>query len=153
MAESVNFAQRLEVLRRLLGQNELSTQDELRAALLRQRVRVTQSTVSRDLRRIGAIKMLDAGGRTVYKLPAVSSAHASPPISQSLRDMIVALSHNGHMIVIRTSPGSASLLARHLDEIGSPEILGTLAGDDTVFVAPAHVERIDELCQHIERSL
>lgn len=140
---------RLETLRKLLSQGSLSTQDELREKLEKQDFSVTQSTVSRDLRKIGAIKAVDADGRTVYRLPADEPA---PIASTSLGDLVLDVNHNGSLIVIHTTPGSASLIARHLDRSASDGILGTLAGDDTIFVAPRSVKDIRVTMQRILES-
>lgn len=141
---------RLEALRKLLNQGTLSTQDELREKLERMNFAVTQSTVSRDLRKLAAVKMVDPSGRTVYRL---AEETAAPVPTTSLGDLVLGIRTNGSMISVRTSPGSASLIARHIDYALSTEILGTIAGDDTIFVAPANVKNIKQTIQAIERSL
>lgn len=143
---------RLNTLRDLLMLGEMSTQEDLVAELKRQKLTVTQSTISRDLRRLGAIKTVDGSGRTIYRLPDDSIAPV-PLASSSLRNLLVDINHNGHMIVIHTSPGSASLVARQLDQNLPSDILGTLAGDDTVFVAPAQVKKINETLELIVQQL
>ncbi len=124
---------RLDALRKLLENGELTTQEELRTKLEREGYEVTQSTVSRDLRKLGAVRALDAAGRTVYRL----SPELEPALSSNLSGMVKSVDDNGMMIVIHTVVGSASLVARHLDRVRPEEILGTIAGDDTIFVAPA----------------
>ncbi len=127
---------RLDALRRLLMQGSESTQDELREKLEKQSFPVTQSTISRDLRKLGAVKAVDTDGRTVYRMP--DDVIAPLPVSStSLLDMVSEIDTNGAIIVIHTSPGSASLIARHLDQVRPAGILGTIAGDDTIFVAPS----------------
>src|SRR5579864_9087817 len=97
---------RLEALRELLGQGKLSTQDELREELESRRFAVTQSTISRDLRRLGAVKAVDPDGRTVYRLSAEPSVTVP---GNSLRDLVQDIQSNGAIIVIHTIPGTASL--------------------------------------------
>lgn len=142
---------RLEALRKLLKQGSLSTQDELREKLEKLHFKVTQSTVSRDLRKLGAIRAVDAEGRTVYRLP--DDAPLVTPSPGSLRDLVINIQSNGYMIVVHTTPGSASLVARHLDHVGTDELIGTLAGDDTIFVAPASIKEIRSAVQMIEGFL
>ncbi len=142
---------RLSALRRLLTQEKLSTQDELREELSSLDFEVTQSTISRDLRRIGAVKATDFSGRTVYRMP--SDIEAPAPSVTRLADMITDIRDNGALIVIRTTPGSASLVARHIDQSRFSKVLGTLAGDDTVFVAPANVRYISQTLEQINASL
>jgi len=141
---------RLQALRRLLDKEESSTQEELREQLESLDFAVTQSTVSRDLRRLGAIKMTDAQGRTTYRL---ALEEAVVPLVESLGDLVRAIDHNGAMIVLQTTPGSASLVARHIDNLRSKDILGTIAGDDTIFVAPASVKRIEGITRSIKQTL
>ncbi|MDR3606996.1 MAG: arginine repressor [Oligoflexia bacterium] len=142
---------RLEALRQLLSQGKLSTQDELREELEAKKFQVTQSTISRDLRRIGAVKGTAPDGRTVYRLSGDLSAPV-PVANGSLRDLVKTIESNGSMIVIHTLSGSASLVALHLDRVRPGDILGTLAGDDTIFIAPRSVKKIKETIALIERS-
>lgn len=127
--ESMN--DRIEVLRKLLAEGRLSTQDELRVKLEKAKFRVTQSTISRDLRRLGAVRAVDHEGNTVYRLPDDSeavSASVSPEIVRNVQA-------NDNLVVIHTVPGGAHMVARHIDMRRPAEFLGTIAGDDTVFVA------------------
>jgi transcriptional regulator of arginine metabolism len=142
--------ERLEALRELLKQGTLSTQDELREKLGKMRFQVTQSTVSRDLRKIGAVKAIDPEGRTVYRLPEEAF---EPVVASQLSDMVRSIQANQSMIVIHTTIGSASLVARHLDLVKPAEILGTIAGDDTIFVAPNSRHSIRATIAQIERAI
>lgn len=141
---------RLKILKELLEKGELSTQEELVHELKRKNFEVTQSTISRDLRKLGVIRAVDSSGRTVYKL---SSEPAPLPVTQQgIKNLITGINHNGSLIVIHTSPGSASLVARQLDILKRDGLLGTLAGDDTVFVAPANVIKIEQLLKSIKKE-
>lgn len=142
--------QRLDALRRLLSQGSLSTQDDLRAKLEKMDYSVTQSTISRDLRKLGAVKALDPDGRTVYRLP--SEENAPLMATSSLRDLVTDIRTNGSIIVIHTSPASASLIARHLDHLRPGGILGTIAGEDTIFVAPGTSKDARATIKAIEES-
>lgn len=147
----VEAMNRLTALRRLLEQEKLSTQDELREELEALRFKVTQSTISRDLRRLGAVRAVDTDGRTVYRLP---DEFGTPlPTANGLNSLIQDIRHNGVMIVIHTSPGSASLVARHLDHYGPGDLLGTIAGDDTIFVAPASIKNMPGVIREIMDSI
>jgi transcriptional regulator of arginine metabolism len=136
-------AERLSSLRKLLSAGLISTQEELVEELRHQKFRVTQSTISRDLRKIGAIKGQDATGRTVYRLLDESSMPAIMP-GHGFGGLLVNIQHNGSLIVINTTPGSASLVARQLDQTKPEGILGTIAGDDTIFVAPVSSRKIEQ---------
>ncbi|MBX3017048.1 MAG: arginine repressor [Bdellovibrionaceae bacterium] len=140
--------ERLKVLTELLESGALSTQEELAAELKSRDYHVTQSTISRDLRRIGAVKAQDVSGRTVYRL--TEDLTATPVPSSNLDGLVLDMAHNGAMIVLHTTPGSASLVARHLDAMRSEGILGTIAGDDTIFLAPESVKKIDAIMARIQ---
>jgi transcriptional regulator of arginine metabolism len=141
---------RIMVLRQLLREGSASTQEELGKALKQKKFHVTQSTISRDLRRIGAIKTTNAEGEIVYKLSEETFLMPTA-MSDSLGQMLLDITSNENMIVLHTSPGSASLVARHLDSMRtSLGILGTIAGDDTIFIAPASTKKISSLIQKIK---
>ena len=140
---------RLEFLRKILTDGDLSTQEELVEKLEKSHFSVTQSTVSRDLRKLGAMRAIDKG-RTVYRLPEEMYV---PVNTSSLGEMVTSIKSNGTLIVIRTHPGSASLLGRFVDRNYSDEILGCIAGDDTVFVAPNDHRETTKLLKKIEKSI
>ena len=145
---------RTEALRELLASATLSTQEELAEALLSEGFPSTQSTISRDLKRLSAIKGTDASGNTIYRLPEQSAVAVRSAISnRNLGALLLSINHNGSMIVIHTPPGSANLLARHLDVTKPDGILGTIAGDDTVFVAPSSPKKIEATIEAILASL
>lgn len=142
---------RLQALRGLLDEGSLSTQDELREKLEKQEFVVTQSTISRDLRKLGAVKAIDSDGRTVYRLGDEGVAPVPASLS-SLAALVVDIATNGSIIVVHTTPGSASLVARHLDNHRPGGILGTLAGEDTIFVAPASLKNVKATIREIQTS-
>jgi transcriptional regulator of arginine metabolism len=143
---------RLEALRALLLQSTMSTQDELREQLEQKDFSVTQSTISRDLRKLSAIKGIDQQGRTVYRL----QGNEESPVMHgggAVAAMVKSIEANAWMIVVHTSPGSASLVARLLDKTRPAGILGTIAGDDTIFVAPGNRKSIATTVSAIKEIL
>lgn len=143
------YRKRLELLKKLLNQNNLSTQVELQNQLEKHGLKVNQSTISRDLRKLGTVKIVNQQGETVYRL---SPEKTSPIGAASLSDLIIEIKNNHSLIVIQTTPGSASLLARHLDQTRPTGILGTIAGDDTIFVAFASNREAKSVIKEIETS-
>lgn len=138
-------------LRALLQEREASTQEDICKSLEIKGYEVNQSKISRLLRKVGATKIVNAKKQTVYSLPREP---APPSMDTTIQDLIVDVAANETMIVIFTSPGSASMVARILDYLQiSTEILGTIAGDDTVFVAPKSIKQIDKLYQEISKLL
>lgn len=145
--------ERLKVLRQLIREGEASTQEELCEALARKDFEVNQSTVSRDLRKIGAIKLINADEEIVYVLP--EDQRALPMrVMHTLDGLLTEIVANESMIVVHTTPGSASLLARHLDSMReSLGILGTIAGDDTIFVVPESMKKMASVKKKIKEEL
>ncbi len=144
--------ERLQVLRQLILEGEASTQEELCDALKRKKYEVTQSTVSRDLRRIGAIKTTNSVGEIIYLLPEQHLAQI-PRANADVSKLVLNVQSNENLVIIHTSPGSASLIAADLDRIRtSIGILGTLSGDDTIFVAPVSIKQISKVEQKIKNE-
>lgn len=135
-------------LKQLLQTSSTTTQTELQQLLQQKGVCITQSQVSRLLRKIGAVKMINEQGQSVYALPY----DIVPPSSQSsLAQLIVDIVANETLIVIHTNPGSAPLIARLFDhQLKEFEILGTVAGDDTLFVVPTSIHNIQEVLEKIK---
>jgi transcriptional regulator of arginine metabolism len=129
-------AARQEAIRRIIRARKVSTQEELGQLLADEDFDVTQATLSRDLAQLGAMRVSLPEGGTVYGLET-----APPPTSEDrlreLGEMILSVEDNEMLVVVRTRPGSASLVASAIDQARLLETLGTLAGDDTIFVAPA----------------
>ncbi len=109
---------------------------------------ISQSKVSRMLSKFGAVRARDARGDMVYCLPPeLGMPTAKSPLKQLVLDIV----HNNVMVIIRTSPGAAQLIARLLDSLSHTDgVLGTIAGDDTIFIAPADITKIEELRQRVQ---
>ena len=126
---------RQEAIRRLIRAHTVATQEELGALLTEEGFDVTQATLSRDLAQLGAMRVSLPEGGTVYGLE-----DAPPPSSEArlaeLGELILSVEDNEQLVVVRTRPGSASLVAVAIDQARLAECLGTIAGDDTIFVAP-----------------
>jgi len=140
-------------IRDIVERQPIRTQHELAAALRERGFRVTQATVSRDIGEIGLVKAHRDGG-TVYELPTgATDAEASP--EQKLRDLIAGLPLDireaGLLLVIRAVPGSAHAIAAALDRCHYPEVVGSLAGDDTLFVAFSDAASLRRISDKIER--
>lgn len=147
---SSDTQERQMLLRQLIREGEASTQVELCSALKRKKFDVKQSTVSRDLRRIGAVKATNSEGEIIYLLPEQAQI---PRANHDVSQLVIEIRSNESMIVIQTTPGSASLIAADLDRMRvSLGILGTLSGDDTIFVAPVSTKQISKVEQKIKNE-
>ncbi len=118
---------------RIIRTRPIATQDELLAAMGAAGFRATQATLSRDLARLGARRVSHPEGGTRYELAEGSGENGLG----ALRGLVGEIAANATLVVIRTHPGSAPAIARAIDLAEIPEVLGTIAGDDTIFVAPA----------------
>jgi len=136
-----------QALRELLTSGFAGTQEDISEALKARGIEVNQSTISRALRRLGAIKSSEAKG-TIYRLPMeVSRASYTGSIS----DLIRHIDHNENLIIVRTVPGSASFVGEFLDHADMKHMLGSVAGDDTLFIAPKSTSDMKSTLDEIDR--
>ena len=140
---------RLKDLIRILKAGHAATQQEIVAELRAAGHDVTQATVSRDLQEVGAVKV--RVGRTLeYRLPdelprTAGSELMARNLRRTLRDFAIDLRTAASLVVVVTAPGHASAVARAIDLAGLEPVVGTVAGDDTIFVATPSVEDADRL--------
>jgi transcriptional regulator of arginine metabolism len=134
MADPASHRARRERIRQLLQHHEVATQEELGALLLREGLAVTQATLSRDLAKLEARRVTLPDGGTVYEL-ADAPARSGSLLLQA-RSLVTTVEEGDAMVVVHTLPGGAPTVARAIDTTRPPGVLGTLAGDDTVFVVP-----------------
>ncbi len=118
----------------LVRSRRLRTQDELSAALAERAIEASQVTLSRDLRELGIVK---AATGYVESNRAEDRSAALRSLASIAARFLVNVGTAQNLVVLRTVPGGANALAQHLDEVEWPEIVGTIAGDDTIFVATA----------------
>jgi transcriptional regulator of arginine metabolism len=129
---------RLEALRLIISSQQLGSQDELLAALQKEGFKLTQATLSRDLKQLKVAKAASMSGNYVYVLPN-ETMYKRVSTPNSIREMLkvpgfISINFSGNMGVIKTRPGYASSIAWNIDNSDIPEIIGTIAGDDTIFV-------------------
>ena len=127
--------QRQHRIVRLLEANIVSNQAQLVDLLAADGVTATQATVSRDLEDLGAIKVRVAGGEPAYAIPELPSEQSAPSdhLRRVLGDWVVEVDQSLNLVVLRTPPGSAHVVGSALDRSGLAGLLGTVAGDDTLF--------------------
>ena len=129
---------RLEALRLIISSQQLGSQDELLNALQKEGFKLTQATLSRDLKQLKVAKAASMSGHYVYVLPN-ETMYKRVSTPNSIREMMkvpgfVSINFSGNMGIIKTRPGYASSIAWNIDNSDVPEILGTIAGDDTIFI-------------------
>jgi transcriptional regulator of arginine metabolism len=131
--------QRQHRVARLLAEHAVASQARLVELLAADGVAATQATVSRDLEDLGAIKVRVAGGETVYAIPELPTEQRAPEthLRRVFSEWVVEVNHSHNLVVLRTPPGSAHVVASALDRSGWTDVLGTVAGDDTLLVIVA----------------
>ena len=133
----------MDFFKELLKEEHLSSQSEIVDALSEAGFKqINQSKVSRMLSKTGAVRTRNATGDMVYCLPVELGI---PTTTSPLKNLVVDIDRNDSLIVIHTSPGAAQLIARLLDSMGKAEgILGSIAGDDTIYIAPTNTQKIEQ---------
>ncbi|SDB18599.1 transcriptional regulator, ArgR family [Pseudidiomarina indica] len=140
----------IEAFKALLKEECYGSQGEIVDALKEQGfTNVSQSKVSRMLSKYGAVRTRNARQEMVYCLPPELGI---PSTRAPLNQLVLDIQHNDVMVIIRTTPGAAQLIARLLDSVGQKEgVLGTIAGDDTIFIAPMKVADIEFTLQNVRQ--
>lgn len=128
---------RLDTLRMLISSHELCSQDEVLTALKKEGIVVTQATLSRDMKQLKVAKAAMSNGRYIYVLPT-ETMYKRVQKPMTAREMLLtsgfmSINFSGNIGVIRTRPGYASSIAYNIDNSRVNCILGTIAGDDTIF--------------------
>lgn len=130
---------RLDAIRLILSTQDISSQEELLNELAKEGFKLTQATLSRDLHQLRVVKTVRTPGQYKYELPRNSQYRNNenemrPVTAQQEANGFVSIKFSGNIAVIRTKPSYAGTLAYHIDNYDFPEIIGTIAGDDTVML-------------------
>ena len=148
---------RLETLRMIISSRELGSQEELLSALQHEGFQVTQATLSRDLKQLKVAKAATLRGSYVYVLPN-DTMYKRVSTPGNIREMMTAsgfisINFSGNMGVIKTRPGYASAIAWNIDSSDIPQILGSIAGDDTIFIVIGEGTSHEEITDAIRNLL
>ena len=136
----------------IIEKNEIETQEELADALRQRGIQVTQATVSRDIKELRLLKVLTPMGTYKYATADKAENGLTDRFIRMLAESVLSVAASANMIVIKTLSGSAAVAAEALDSFHWPEVLGTIAGDNTIFMVvrtldevPTVVDRIQEM--------
>jgi transcriptional regulator of arginine metabolism len=142
-SKAARHARIVEIIR----DRAIRSQTELAVQLANDGMQVTQATLSRDLEELGAVKVRGAeGGAAAYYIPEEGQAPLRPAeqaparLQRLLRELLTGADASGNLVVLRTPPGAAQFLASALDRSGLPDVVGTIAGDDTILVVAREAE-------------
>ena len=146
---------RLRKIRQIIAKRPIATQEGLRSALDEAGIKVNQATLSRDIRELGLVKTT-SNGQSRYASPPTLSPDATPTTTRGsgagIGRLIRAIDWSDNLVVIKTESGAASLVAEELDHLDQQGILGTIAGDNTIFIAPSRKTKASTLASRL-RSL
>ena len=134
---------RLRFIEKFLEEKEIKSQEELVYLLKRRGFKVTQATIARDLKELGAVKV-KKGGRSFYKIPDENSEKLLTKLKVSFNNFVKDIKYTDNLIIIKTTPGSATGIARLIDEYDIKGVLGTIAGDDTI-LAVSEKSRVNKV--------
>jgi transcriptional regulator of arginine metabolism len=135
----------------LVRTTPIRSQTELARLLAEGGLVVTQATLSRDLEELGASKVRGDDGGLVYAVDPDGGAVDTDRLARTLGDLLVSAEPSGNLVVVRTPPGGAHLLGSALDRAGLPDVIGTVAGDDTVLVVSKRANGGAALARHLVR--
>jgi len=143
--------QRLQAIAALIRARPIASQEELADGLAAQGFTVTQATISRDLEQLGAVKVR-RDSRLTYALPQqLAPASDGPEMRTVIRDWVRSVDVAGNLVILRTPPGSAHLVGVALDRADLPQVVGTICGDDTIFVAVRDAKQAPAFAKQLQR--
>ena len=137
----------------LIRDQDIETQEDLADALRKQDFKVTQATVSRDIRELRLLKVLSSAGTYKYATADKPENGLSERFHRIFSESVLGMNHAYNQVVIKTLPGSANVAAEMIDSLRWPEILGTLAGDNTILMLVRSVEEVDVVLRRIDEML
>ncbi|VBB08001.1 arginine repressor [Lucifera butyrica] len=132
-------------IKQIIEQQIIDTQEDLAEALKKEGIEVTQATVSRDIKELMLIKVPIGDGQYRYAFPPEQNAAFAQSRMRTFQDSVLSIDFSGNIIVLKTLPGTAQAVAFMIDYVKWPEVLGTVAGDDTIFVAVKPVEVAEQV--------
>ena len=137
----------------IIENNEIETQEELAEFLKRSGINVTQATVSRDIKELRLIKVLAKNGRYKYASMKQQESAISDRLVKIFKDSILSIDYAGNIIVLKTLSGAANAACAAIDALDVKELVGTIAGDDTIFILARDPEMVGELVERFKKLM
>lgn len=134
----------------IINKNEIETQEALAEALRNEGYLVTQATVSRDIKDLGLIKVMTPNKTYKYAQPASTEQKSSGKMLNLFRECVISIDYAGHLIVIKTVSGGANSAATLVDKLNFPEVMGCVAGDDTILVVIKDQQKIVPIVEKLK---
>ena len=148
----MNRGDRHALILRLVREREIATQEELAHVLRELGHEVVQTTVSRDIHELGLVKTRGASGRLVYAPAGTNGNRREDQLADAFRRWALGCEASGNQVVLTTPPGFAGALAQEIDDAHLPDILATLAGENTILVVAREGVPGTELCEELRRE-
>ncbi len=141
-------------IKAIVEAQSIETQEELAAVLREQKIDVTQATVSRDIKELHLVKVPYGRGKYRYAFPKdLQRAHSEVKMQKIFQDVVTQIEHSGNLIVIKTHPGAGGTVAFSLDNANWQELIGTVAGDDTVLVVVRQDVSAGKVAEHMKNMI
>lgn len=137
----------------LISKKEIETQEELADGLKAMGIDVTQATISRDIKELRLVKVMSKNGKYKYATIGQSQEGITDRLNKIFENSVVSIDNALNIIVLKTIPGAAQICASAIDYMGVDDIVGTLAGDDTVFVAIRSMENIEKVLEEFKKNI
>ncbi|MFK4568461.1 arginine repressor [Enterococcus sp. UD-01] len=145
---------RQRLIKQLIMENEIETQDDLIALLEQSGVKATQATVSRDVREMSIVKTHGSDGRVKYAIFSQNQAASSEEkLKGSIKDSVIRVERVQFMVIVHTDMGAADVVTNFLDEVGYDEIAGTVAGVDTIIIIARSEEEAKTVVTNFEAMM
>lgn len=146
------YARQTKILE-IIEENEIETQEELADFLKKQGIEVTQATISRDIRELGIVKVLAKNGKYKYATLKQKQDCITERLINIFKNSIISIEVAGNLIVLKTLPGAAQIAGSAIDSMNINDVVGTIAGDDTIFVAVNSTEKTTEVLELFQKLI
>jgi len=150
--DNMRYARQNKLLE-IIKENDIDTQEKLADMLNKAGFSATQATVSRDIKELGLIKVAGKNGRSCYAQPERPAMRDSDRYSKILRETVLDIRAAENIIVIHTMSGCANAAAEVIDNISPKSVVGTLAGDNTIFIAVESKDSVDEVLKVFDQAV
>lgn len=141
-------------IKAIVEAQSIETQEELAAVLREQKIDVTQATVSRDIKELHLVKVPCGRGKYRYAFPKdLQRAHSEVKMQKIFQDVVTHIESSGNLIVVKTNPGAGGTVAFALDNAHWQDIIGTVAGDDTVLVVVRQDASAKNVTEHMKNMM
>jgi transcriptional regulator of arginine metabolism len=145
----MKIARHAEILK-LISQYDIETQEELAARLNESGFSATQATISRDIRELKLTKVASEKGKVRYTTASKQDRETEGKYIRAFKDAVISMETAGNLLVIKTEAGMAMASAAALDELGWPEIIGCVAGDNTIFLATKSADIAEKILDKLK---